>query len=79
MTGKFESKVIVVTGGTSGIGLATAKRFAAEGAFVFVARQKGFDCRTKLVAGQNAGEQTQLCDRGRVVIFLTESATPVMR
>ena len=36
MTGKFESKVVVVTGGTSGIGLATAKRFAAEGASVFI-------------------------------------------
>ena len=36
MTGKFENKVAVVTGGTSGIGLATAKRFAAEGARVFI-------------------------------------------
>jgi NAD(P)-dependent dehydrogenase (short-subunit alcohol dehydrogenase family) len=36
MTGKFENKVVVVTGGTSGIGLATAKRFAAEGASVFI-------------------------------------------
>lgn len=36
MTGKLADKVAVVTGGTSGIGLATAKRFAAEGARVFV-------------------------------------------
>ena len=34
--GKLEGKVAVVTGGNSGIGLATAKRFVAEGAYVFV-------------------------------------------
>jgi NAD(P)-dependent dehydrogenase (short-subunit alcohol dehydrogenase family) len=36
MTGKLEGKIAVVTGGTSGIGLATAKRFVAEGAYVFI-------------------------------------------
>lgn len=36
MTGKFENKVVVVTGGTSGIGLATAKAFAEAGASVFI-------------------------------------------
>ena len=36
MSGRVESKVAVVTGGTSGIGLATAKLLAAEGAKVFV-------------------------------------------
>ncbi|SDZ42122.1 short chain dehydrogenase [Evansella caseinilytica] len=30
--GKFEGKVAVVTGGTSGIGLTTAQRFVSEGA-----------------------------------------------
>lgn len=36
MTGTFQDKVVVITGATSGIGLATAKAFAAEGAWVFV-------------------------------------------
>jgi NAD(P)-dependent dehydrogenase (short-subunit alcohol dehydrogenase family) len=34
--GKLEGKVAVVTGGNSGIGLATAKRFVADGAYVFI-------------------------------------------
>ena len=36
MSGRVENKIAVVTGGTSGIGLATAKLLAAEGAKVFV-------------------------------------------
>ena len=37
MVRRLEGKIAVVTGGTTGIGLATARRFATEGAQVFVA------------------------------------------
>lgn len=36
MTRRFEGKIVAITGGSEGIGLATAKRFAAEGAHVYI-------------------------------------------
>lgn len=59
MNAKFENKVVVVTGGTSGIGYATAARFAAEGASVFITgrRQKELDDAVKTIRGRVTGVQ----------------------
>ena len=52
--GKLDNKVALVTGGNSGIGLATAKRFVAQGANVFITgrRQKDLDAAVKEI-GRN--------------------------
>ena len=57
MTDRFNNKVVVVTGGTSGIGLATAKAFAAEGASVFITgrRQEALDAALKQIGGRVTG------------------------
>jgi NAD(P)-dependent dehydrogenase (short-subunit alcohol dehydrogenase family) len=71
MVNRFENKVVVVTGGTSGIGLATAKAFAAEGASVFITgrRQETLDAASreigKSVTGVR-GDMSQLADIDRL-------------
>jgi NAD(P)-dependent dehydrogenase (short-subunit alcohol dehydrogenase family) len=60
MMKKLEGKVALVTGGTSGIGLATAKRFVAEGAYVFITgrRQTELDAAVKEIGENVTGIQS---------------------
>jgi NAD(P)-dependent dehydrogenase (short-subunit alcohol dehydrogenase family) len=57
--GALEGKVAVITGGNSGIGLATARRFAAEGVRVFITgrRQAELDEAVKQIGKRVTGVQ----------------------
>jgi NAD(P)-dependent dehydrogenase (short-subunit alcohol dehydrogenase family) len=51
---RFDGKIVVITGGNSGIGLAAAQQFEAEGARVVVT---GRDVRTLEAAAKSLGKQ----------------------
>jgi len=57
--GKLQGKVAVITGGSTGIGLATAKLFVREGAYVFITgrRQKELDEAVKAIGSNISGVQ----------------------
>ena len=59
MPKKLEGKTAVITGGTEGIGLATAKLFVKEGAYVFITgrRQKELDEAVKAIGTNVSGVQ----------------------
>lgn len=69
--GRLEGKIALITGGNSGIGLATAKRFVEEGAYVFITGR----CESELAAaaseiGKNVtavqGDVSKLADLDRL-------------
>ena len=71
MANRFQSKVVVVTGGTSGIGLATAKAFSEEGASVFITgrRQEALAAAVKQIGGRVTavqGDMARLADIDRL-------------
>lgn len=57
--GKLEGKIAVITGGTSGMALATAQRFVEEGAYVFITgrRQATLDEAVKTIGRNVTGVQ----------------------
>ena len=61
---KLEGKIAVVTGGNSGMGLATAKRFVAEGAYVFITgrRQRELDAAVKEIGSNVTGVQGDIAN-----------------
>ncbi len=69
--GKLEGKVAVITGGSSGMALASARRFVEEGAYVFITgrTQKALDEAVKLI-GRNVtgvrGDAANLDDLDRL-------------
>ncbi|MCB8880598.1 SDR family oxidoreductase [Acidisoma cellulosilytica] len=62
MGNRFQDKVVVVTGGNSGIGLATAQAFASEGAFVFITgrRQAALDAAVKQIGPRATAVQADM-------------------
>lgn len=77
MSHKLEGKVALITGGSSGIGLATAKRFVEEGAYVFITglRQVELDNAVKQIGKEVTGIQgdvSKLQDLNKVFAALQE-------
>jgi NAD(P)-dependent dehydrogenase (short-subunit alcohol dehydrogenase family) len=69
---KLADKIALVTGGSSGLGLATARRFVAEGAYVFITgrRQPELDAAVQEIGSEHAagiqGDVSKLDDLDRI-------------
>ena len=69
--GKLEGKIALITGGNSGIGLATAKQFVSEGAYVFITGRRDPELAAAVkVIGRNVtgvqGDVSNLDDLDRL-------------
>jgi NAD(P)-dependent dehydrogenase (short-subunit alcohol dehydrogenase family) len=66
VTSRLTDKIALVTGGTSGIGLATAKRFVDEGAHVFITgrRQEQLDAAVKEIGRNVTGVRSDVSNLG---------------
>ena len=77
--GKFDGKIALISGGSSGIGLATAKRFVEEGAFVFITgrRESELNAAVKDI-GKNIkalnGDVSKLDELERIVAQIKEDS-----
>ena len=75
---RLKDKVAVITGGNSGMGLATAQRFVAEGAYVFITgrRQSELDAAVKQIGGNNIsgvqGDVSNMADLDRLYAVVGE-------
>ena len=79
--GKFEGKVAVITGGSSGIGLATAQRFVSDGVYVFITGclQSELDTEVELIGKNLIGVQSDIsnpCRSRSVVLHGEEGERP---
>src|SRR6187200_2308486 len=72
ITKRLDGKIAVITGGNSGIGLATAQRFVEEGAYVFITgrRQSELDAAVKQIGKNNVtgvqGDVSNVADLDRL-------------
>ena len=64
--GKLEGKIALITGGSSGIGLATAKQFVNEGAYVFITGRRDGElaAAVKEIANNVAGVKGDVSNLG---------------
>lgn len=79
--GKLEGKVAVITGGRSGIGLATAQWFVSDGAYIFITGrlQSELDAAVELIGKNLIGVQSDVsnpCRSRSVVLHGEEGERP---